>query len=165
VTPSGGFTGSVALTAALTASPTGATDLPTLSFGSTSPVGITGASAGTATLTVSTTAATSASLARPKFRAAPQYATEGYAAGGVALACLLLFGIPARRRRWRALLGAIILFALLTGGIVSCGGGGGGGGGGKTGGSPGTTAGAYTITVTGVSGQVTETTTVSLTVN
>ncbi|MGA2538199.1 MAG: FG-GAP-like repeat-containing protein [Terracidiphilus sp.] len=161
VTPSGGFTGSVALTAALTASPTGATDLPTLSFGSTSPVGITGASAGTATLTVATTAATSASLAHPNFRTAPYW----YATGGAALACLLLFGIPTRRR-WRAILGAFFLFALLTGGIVSCGGGGGGGGG-KTGGGggPGTTAGAYTITVTGVSGQVTETTTVSLTVN
>lgn len=58
ITPAGGFTGSVALTAAVTSSPAGATSLPTLSFGSTSPVSITGTSAGTATLTVSTTAAT-----------------------------------------------------------------------------------------------------------
>jgi hypothetical protein len=57
VTPSGGFTGSVALTAAVTSSPSGALEPPTLSFGSTSPVSITGAAAGTATLTISTTAA------------------------------------------------------------------------------------------------------------
>jgi len=40
VTPSGGFTGSVALTAAVTSSPSGAVDPPTLSFGSTSSVNI-----------------------------------------------------------------------------------------------------------------------------
>jgi hypothetical protein len=56
VTPAGGFTGSVALTAAVTSSPIGAQDPPTLSFGSTSPVSITSTAPGTATLTVSTTA-------------------------------------------------------------------------------------------------------------
>jgi hypothetical protein len=61
----------------------------------------------------------------------------------------------------RAILGATVLFALFTGGLDSC-----GGGGQQTGGgSSGTTAGPYTITVTGTSGQVTETTTVNLTVN
>ncbi len=65
VTPSRGFIGSVAMTAAITSEPSGAQDLPTLSFGATSPVAITGASAGTATLTITTTAATSAALLRP----------------------------------------------------------------------------------------------------
>ena len=58
LTPGGGFTGNVALTAAITSSPTGAQDPPSLSFGSTTPVDITGTSAGTATLTILTTAAT-----------------------------------------------------------------------------------------------------------
>src|SRR6185437_2038933 len=59
VTPTGGFTGSVVLTAALTTSPSGAVALPTLSFNSTSPLSITGNAAGTATLIVSTTAGSS----------------------------------------------------------------------------------------------------------
>jgi hypothetical protein len=156
VMPSGGFTGNVVLTAALATSPSGATDLPT--FGLTSPVIINGVANGTGTLTVTTTAATSGALVRPKSVAAPWYA-----AGGTAVASLLFFGIPARRRRWRTMVGMFVLLALLTGGLVSCGGGGGGGGGNK--GNPGTTAGSYTITVTGTSGSIMQTTNVSVTVN
>ena len=156
VTPLGGFTGSVALTAAIASSPNGAQYPPTLSFGATSPVSITGTSAGTATLTISTTAPTSAALVYPKRPGVPWYAT-----GGATLACLLLFGIPTRRRSWRTMLGLLALLAFLAGGVLSCGGGGGGGGGG---GNPGTTAGAYTITVTGTSGTTTATGTVILTV-
>jgi hypothetical protein len=158
VTPSGGFTGSVALTAALASSPAGAQYPPTLSFGSTTPVSITGTTAGTATLTVSTTAPTSAALVYPKRPGVPWYA-----AGGATLACLLLFGIPARRRSWRTMLGLLVLLVFLAGGVLSCGGGGSGGGGG--GGNPGTTAGAYTVTVTGTSGSLTQTTTLTVTVN
>jgi hypothetical protein len=154
VTPSGGFTGSVALTAALTSSPTGAQYPPTLSFGSTIPVSITGAGAGTATLTITTTAVTSAALAYPKHHAVPWYA-----AGGAALACMLLFGIPAKRR-WRTMIGMLALLVALTGGILACGGGGGGGGTSNAG----TTAGTYAITLTAQSGATTKTGTVSLTV-
>ncbi len=57
VTPSGGFTGAVTLSAAVTTSPAGASKPPTFSFGSTSPVTI-GSGAATATLTISTTAPT-----------------------------------------------------------------------------------------------------------
>jgi hypothetical protein len=57
VTPSGGFTGSVALTAAITTSPNGAQHLPIFSFGTTSPVSIVGTTTGTATLTITTTTA------------------------------------------------------------------------------------------------------------
>lgn len=158
VTPAGGFTGSVALTAAITSSPAGAVYPPTLSFGATSPVSITGSTAGTAMLTVSTTAATTASLAQPA-----RSNSGWYSAGGLALASLLLWIRPSRRRRWRTMLGLALFFVALTNGLLACG----GGGSTSTGGSgiTGTTPGNYTITVTGTSGTLTATTTISLTVN
>ena len=154
LTPSGGFTGSVALSASVTSSPAGAQYLPTLSFGSTSPVSISGTAAATGTLTINTTAATAA-LSRPKL-----FGDHWYATGGAALACLLLFGIPTRRRGWRKVLGLTGLFLFLVGSVLACGG---GGGGGSTG-IPGTTAGSYTITVTGTSGATSANGTVNLTV-
>jgi hypothetical protein len=157
VTPAGGFTGSVALTAAVTASPAGAVDAPTLSFGSTTPVSITGTNAATATLAISTTARTSATMVHPHRPGIPWQA-----AGGAMLACLLLFGIPAPLRRWRSLLGMLALLVILAGCVLACGGGGSTGGGGGGGGNPGTTAGTYTITVTGTSGATTATNTVTL---
>ena len=161
VTPSGGFTGSVALTAAVTSSPAGAQYPPILSFGSTSSVSIAGAAAGTATLTVSTTATTSATLASPKRPGIPWYA-----AGGATLACLILFGIPARRRNWLTMLGVLVLLASLASGAIACGGGGGSGGGGGGGGTghAGTTAGTYTVTVTATSGNITAQGPITLTV-
>ena len=158
VTPSNGFTGSVALTATLASSPSGAQDLPTLSFGSTSPVSITGTTAGTATLTITTTAPSTTAFAHPALPGIRWYQ------GGAALACLLLFGIPARRRRLRTLLGMFAFLTFLTTGLISCGGGGGGGGGGTGPTNPGTTPGAYVISVTGTQGAVTATTNVTLTV-
>jgi hypothetical protein len=159
VTPTGGFTGSVALTATLTNSPAGAQYPPTLSFGSTSPVNISGANAGTATLIITTTAPSSAALDPSRRPGAPWVA-----AGGATLACILLFALP-KRRRWRSILGTLALLAAF-GSVVSCnssaGGSGGGGGGG--GGNSGTTAGTYTITVTGVSGTMTATNTLTLVV-
>ena len=58
----------------------------------------------------------------------------------------------------------VALFAAMAG--MGCGGGGSTGGGGGGGGQkdPGTTAGIYTVTITGVSGGMTETGTVALTV-
>jgi multidrug efflux pump subunit AcrA (membrane-fusion protein) len=92
---------------------------------------------------------------------------QGLTAGGAALACLLLFGIPARRRKWRAMLGMVALLAVLVGGIVAC-----GGGSGSTSNNnpsnPGTTAGSYTVTVTGTdtaTGKIAASTSVNLTVN
>ena len=157
ITPIGGFTGNVKLTATITSSPTGAQDIPTLSFGSTTPVSITSTTAGTATLTISTTAATSGALTypvRPGFR--------WYANGSGALAFALVFGmcVPMRRRGWRARFGLLVVLVALTGGLLACGSGSGGGGGGN----PGTTAGTYTVTVTGTSGNTTATGTVTLTV-
>ncbi len=153
ITPSGGFVGNVQLLAAITSSPTGAVQLPTLSF-TTNPVSISGATAGTTTLTITTAAPVS-----------PTTISRGpgswYAAGGATLACLLLFGIPARRRSWRTMLGMLaLLVALAGGGVLGCG---------STNTfvtpeTPGTTAGTYTITVIGTSGAITESGTISLTV-
>jgi len=85
--------------------------------------------------------------------------TPWYTEGGAALACILLFGIPARRSRWRSMVGMSALLTILAGGVLAC-------GGVVSGGSsnPGTTAGAYTITVTGTSGATTATNTVTLNV-
>ncbi len=152
VTPSGGFTGNVTLTAALTASPTGAIDPPSASLGATSPVGITGASAGTGTLTVTTTSGATAGLTRPNMRGAPWYT-----AGGATLACLLLVAIPPRRRRWRTMLGMLVLLAAFAAGVSACA---------KKQSLPtGTTQGTYTFTVTGTSGSITQTTTVTVNVD
>ena len=154
VTPAGGFTGSVTLKAAISSSPTGAVDMPSLSFGSTSPVSITGANAATATLTITTTPATQSALRDPNWRG------NGWlAAGSVSLALVVFFGIPMRKRRLRTMLGLLFLLTAVTNGVVACGGGGGG-----NQGSPGTTPGSYTISITGVSGSLTETGTVALTV-
>jgi hypothetical protein len=172
VTSSGGFTGEVALTAVLATKPAGAVYLPTLSFGNTTPVDIPlGSANGTATLTITTTAATEEALTYPVHTGSGSKGSGAHwiTAGGAVMACLLLFCIPARRRRWRAMLGMVALFAVLASSVLSCGGGGGsvgggGGGGGGGGSTPGTTAGNYTITVTGTSGVITATSTVNLTV-
>jgi hypothetical protein len=155
VTPTYGFTGTVNLSCAI--SPTAASDPATCSISPTS-VTITDTTAKTSTLTVSTTAASSAALRHNRLPGEPWYAV-----GGATLACLLLFGIPARRRSWRTMLGMLALLVALSGGILACGGGGNSGGGGG-GGNTGTTPGTYTITVTGTSGTLTATKAITLTV-
>jgi hypothetical protein len=156
VTPVSGFTGTVSLSCAI--SPTAASDPATCSLSPAS-VAISGA-AQTSTLTVSTTAATTCSaMNHPKLPREPWYAV-----GGATLACLLLFGIPAQRRSWRTLLGMLALLVALSGGVLACGGGTGGGGGNNCTPNSGTTAGSYTITVTGTSGTITATNTITLTV-
>jgi Pro-kumamolisin, activation domain len=159
VTPAGGFTGTVTLTAAATG-PAGANFPPTFTWTpANGQVSITGAGNGTATLTIATTAPTSGCSAESE----PQDRLPWYS-GGAALACLLLFGLPAKRRKWRAFFGLVALCIALGTGISAC-------GGNKTGtacpniSTSGTTAGTYTITVTGTSGSATSTGTVTLTVN
>jgi len=122
-------------------------------------VSITGTNAGTATLTVLTTAPTKAASIFPERRGLPWYTS-----GGAVLACVLLFGIRPIRRSWQTMLGMLLLLVTLAGGVLACGGGGGsgsnGGGGGTT--NPGTTAGTYTVTVSGTSGAASVTSTVTL---
>jgi hypothetical protein len=152
LTPSGGFTGTVNLRCAIT--PTAASDPAACSLPQF--VTISGTSAQTTTLTVNTTAATSAlNHARKLFWPS---------VGGAAFACVLLLGFPARRWKWQTTAGILVLIFLITCGEVACGGGSNGGGGGGGGGNPGTTAGTYTITVTGTSGAISQTGTVVLTV-
>jgi trimeric autotransporter adhesin len=88
------------------------------------------------------------------------------APAGVTVCGEMLICIPARRRGWRAMLGMLMLLALLTGGLSCCGGGRSSSGSkGSGSGNFGTTAGTYTVTVTGASGSTIETTAVTLTVN
>ena len=161
ISPTGGFTGSVTLSAAVTGSPAGASDPPTVSFGNTSPVSISGTSSGTATLTITTTAASTASLVPGHRPGVP------WRPGAITLACVLMFGIGAVRRKWRSVLVMLLLLVALAGGAVSCGSSSsssssGGGGGGN---NPGTTAGTYTITVSATAGSASATTTIKVVVN
>ncbi len=161
ITPSSGFTGSVALTASITASPAGASDIPVLSFGSTPPVAIASSNPATGTLTISTTAPNTAALPREK-------PGPWHLAGAGTLACILLCGFSSMRRKWQARLGLFALLLVLLTGIFACGGGSGSSGNGSGGGAthiPGTTAGTYTITVTGKSGSLSAFGPVTLIVN
>jgi subtilase family serine protease len=154
VTPSNGFTGAVSLSCAIT--PAAAND-PAACNIQPSSVTINGTTAQTATLTVSTTLATA--LNHP-------FKLFWPSAGGATLALAFLLRIPRRRRNWLAMLGLFCLLVSIAGigcGNVSTGGGGGGGGGGGSS-NPGTTAGTYTITITGTSGSTVVATTNVLTV-
>jgi hypothetical protein len=149
------YSGTIDLTCALTESPAGATNLPTCSFNPPT-LTLTPGGTGTSVLTVTTTAATTA-LAQP--------AGNGLwgLGSGVALAAMLMFGIPSRRRRWISMV--VLLFVVAAAGTIGCGGHASSGGGGTT--TPGTTAGTYTFTLTGtdsVTKTVTTSTTVSITV-
>jgi hypothetical protein len=164
VTPTNGFVGAVTLTAAITSSPAGAQNLPSLSFGTTSPVSLQGPSSATALLTVSTTSATSAALRYPaRPGPAERPGVPWYSVSGAGLACLLFFLTPAKRRRWVNLFGVIALLVLLSAGVTACGGGASNGGGGGSG-NPGTTSGQYVVTVTGTSGATTASSSLTITV-
>ena len=158
VTPEYGFTGTVKLSCAVSTTMSNPVDPPTCSIPSS--VSISGSTAGTATLTVNTTASSSNSASN-----VPLDGPSG-PAGGVTLGILSFFAVTARKRKpW---LGIGIFFVLMTLAVagVGCGGGAvGTGGTGGSSGSAGTTPGSYSITVTGVSGSLSETTAVSLTVN
>jgi hypothetical protein len=172
INPVGGFTGNVALSAALTSSPVGAVDLPTFSFGTTTPVVITDANSVIATLTINTTA--------PSFGAVVYPTRPGdvrYAAGGSVLAFVLFLWIPKRHRNWQRVIGLLMMLLAIMSGVLACGsginssagsggsGGGGNGGGGGGTSDPGTTTGVYVITVTGTSGSITQTATLTVTLD
>ena len=146
ITPSGGFTGPVALSCAIATAPYNASDPPACSV--SQPPSIAGAKAVTATLTLSTSPV-------PSKVAHNSLATLG----GSTLAALFLLFLP-RRRAWRALLGVVLFGAFLIGangcantrGEVAQ----------QTNG--GTTPGEYTVTVTGTSGSVNATTTIDVSI-
>jgi hypothetical protein len=138
-----GFSGVVSLTCSVTTALTGVSDMPTCSLNPSS-VTISGASAQTSTLTVNTSAASSAENRKRSF--------FWPSASGATFALVLLFVKPRKQKNWVAPIGLLLLF--VSTGLIACGGGSGGGGGR---GNPGTTPGAYTITVTGTSGSVSAT--------
>jgi N-acetylneuraminic acid mutarotase len=150
LTPSGGFTGVVNVSCAIT--PPAASDPATCSVPPS--VTISSSMAQTATLTVSTTA--------PATALKPTTDLLWPSAGTLAFTCVVFIGIPAERRRWWKML-VVVLFSV-AGAVLGCGGSGNGGAGRVGGGNPGTTPGSYVITVTGTSGNITQTETVSLTV-
>jgi subtilase family serine protease len=133
------YSGTVTLTCTLTNGPANsAVDTPTCtaSSGAISP-------GGTGTASVGTMAATKAALERPMLPGK----SRGLIDGGAVLALLVMLGIPARRRSWRAMLGVLVLM-IAVGSLAACGGGSSGSGGGATP-DPGTASGTYTFTVTG----------------
>ena len=77
------------------------------------------------------------------------------------MAALLFLAPPVFRRRWNPWLG-LLLFAVLAGAAIGCGSAMTTAPAAPT--NPGTTAGSYTVTVTGVSGAIKATTAVTVTV-
>jgi subtilase family serine protease len=153
-----GYTGTVSLTTCTaTTTPTNASYVPTCAVSGTITYAA-GTPSGSGTATILTTAASSAML-----HSMP--GSKGWmgAGGGAVLAFLAFLGIPARRKSWRAMLGVMVLMAVL-GSLTAC-----GGGSSSSGTSiAGTTAGAYTFTVTGTGSDPSstqETATFTLTVN
>jgi hypothetical protein len=139
VTPTGGFSGTVAFSCAVTDSPSGAVDIPTCS--PAAPVVISGGTAVTTSLIINTAAASTAALHNPM----EQIFTVG---GSVGMAAMLFFGLPIHRRRWKTLL-CLLLIAEFAGAAIGCGGGiaystAAPANPGTA--DPGTTAGSYTVT-------------------
>ena len=153
ITPAGGFTGTVALACSIASSSPSSQYPPTCTV--TSPPSVTGVTPVSATLTFESTAPSTTASAR---------SIKQLFGGGIALACLLLT-FPTRQKRLRPLL--LVIFAI--GGLTVCGAIAGCGSGSSAAptspGITGTPAGTYTVTITGTSGSLTETTTVNVTLN
>jgi subtilase family serine protease len=174
LTPSNGFTGNVVLTATGVSS-TGTSLAATYTFSPTSPVAVSSTGATTVTLNISalqrSSIGTTDRSQTQVAAATPERATHlWYGAGsGAVLACSLLFVVP-RRRRWGALLAAIISVTVFTasgcgaGGTASSSSSSSSGSGSSSSSTTNATVGTYTVTVTGTSGTLIRTTTFTLTV-
>jgi hypothetical protein len=163
ISPSGGFTGSVALSCTVTG-PATAVDPPACSVAA--PPAITGTTAVSATLTVKTTAAGSSSNATGQAATAfrSQHNRMLALGGGGALVAFLFFGLPLRRLRTKTLL-SLLLLGAFEAIVMGCGGAQKAANPVTTPADPGTTVGSYMVTVTGSSGALTASTTVAVTVN
>jgi N-acetylneuraminic acid mutarotase len=151
-TPSGGLTGSVNLSCAISSAPASVVDAPTCSL-SPAALTITGTAAVTSTLTIATTASTS-TLNHPFQNPFQRILAP---VSGIVFACICFLGSPGRRthRGWLI----VLLFAAASVVMSGC-----SSSPGSSGGSGGTTVGNYAVTVTGISGSIIQTTSVSLTV-
>ena len=138
ITPTNGFTGTVNLACTVQFSGTGSA--PTCSVPAS--INIPGAAGVTTTLTINTTAQTALLVPEIPFSGGSSTRRLLVAGGGLALCSFLFWGVPARRRSWRAML--LVLFAFGTLGILGCGS--------STNNTNGTPAGTYTVNVTGTSG-------------
>lgn len=137
-------TGTLSISGGPTGTPTSATLSPTVDpfYGTT---------AGMATITIPTSASASGSVAHQNQKTLPPWVPGT----GAALACVLLIGIPSRRKSWRGIVGLVVITLFTISVSIGCGSsggsgsgsGGGFGGGGGTGGSGGTSTGSYTINV------------------
>jgi hypothetical protein len=139
VAAASGYTGTVTLTCQDVPNSLGGDGATCTGGGAGSPITL--GTSGTVVFTVGTTAPI-ASLKYPQIHPGK----SGWLGGGAVLALLVFFGIPARRRAWRSMLGVLVLMTAL-GSLAACGGGGssGGGGGGQS--DPGTAKGTYTFIV------------------
>jgi len=141
-----GYTGTITLACALSSYPSGAMDLPTCSVGNSTLTLNSNPSAGKATVTVNTTAVTTA-LVVPKLSKGSEWTR--ICNSDAVPAFLMCLGIPTLRRRWRSMLGILIVISMLSslagcsiGRIIP-------GNNTTNRSNPGTSAGAYTFTVTG----------------
>ncbi len=158
VSSTNGYVGTVTLSCAVTSSPANAVHTPTCAVSQTVALSAS-ATNGTAAVTVSSTAA-SASLA-------PRDSLWKKAGGGMALATLFVLLVPRRQRRAWTTMGLVLLATLVIG-LGACGGGGSSGSASNQQTNPGTTTGAYTITVNATgsdAAHTTASTTFTLTVN
>jgi hypothetical protein len=143
VTASGSYAGTASLTCTLTNSPSSAVDPPTCTLSPTSVTLSTSSTSGTVTAAIATTAASTTTPVTDLARLRPK--GTGWMGGSAVLALLVFFGIPARRRGWRSMLGALALVAALAT-LSGCGDFWQAPSGDTAGG---TTSGTYTFTVTG----------------
>jgi len=151
VTAAKGFTGTVNFSCAV--SPVNLVEPPTCSLQPTSAMLTSVTTTGKSTLTVNTTAAQTASFQPAGRPLGLDWLERGVA--GIFAACAFLLAVPARKRQGATLLLTLWLLAVTVAG-TGCG----GGSSTHTTKTGGTTAGPYTITVTGTSGNSIQTTTV-----
>jgi hypothetical protein len=149
VTGANNFSGTMTLACGISNSPASASDLPGCSFGApdssfTTPGTITlstSSETGTATLTVTSTAASHLLAPPSSRRQGPNWLLVSEI--GAALACMFLMALATRKRRGAITFAAVLFLATAV--VTGCSGGNNSGTGGT--GNPGTTIGAYTITV------------------
>ena len=146
-TGTGGFAGTVTLTDSV-AGPNGAVEPPTCAFSPANTIALTsGAPMGQVTMTCTTQMKSHVLFILLRGPNRPVWLGVSAA---LALLCIFALGLPMQKRRWGTAFALVVLAAASA--VAGCGGGGGGGGGG---GNPGTTPGAYVVTITGTSGSTT----------